>query len=186
MTTLKAAQSELRAIGLTLVKRDSEYVVYPRGIVTDSYFTGDIDDAIQTGRKIARHRATQLRNTAAAVLVRLTPKVRKYSPRDVEIVEDGIELVGYDNPVEVAQTIVNSIRPSTYAETHPTSGPDFFIQNEGTLYLLIPVTTEAKTWASDNLPEDAPRLGQNVAVEHRYILSIVDGIKDSGLTVAGR
>ena len=60
---------------------------------------------------------------------------------------------------------------------------DFWVQNHGSLYLLIPQTDAAEQWIEDNLPEDAPRLGKNVAVEHRYIYDIVDGIRADGLEV---
>ena len=50
---LKAAQSDLRAIGITLRKVEGEYQVYPKGNVALAYSTNDIEDAFNTGRAIA-------------------------------------------------------------------------------------------------------------------------------------
>lgn len=50
---LKAAQSDLRAIGITLRKVEDEYQVYPKGNTALAYFTNDIEDALNTGRIIA-------------------------------------------------------------------------------------------------------------------------------------
>jgi hypothetical protein len=50
---LKAAQSDLRAIGITLRKVEDDYQVYPKGDTSKAYFTNDIEDAFNTGRAIA-------------------------------------------------------------------------------------------------------------------------------------
>ncbi len=65
----------------------------------------------------------------------------------------------------------------------PAVKPDFTLQNEGTIYLLTPLTDSAKEWVSDHLPEDAQWFGNGVVVEHRYIACIVQGIQDDGLAV---
>lgn len=77
---------------------------------------------------------------------------------------------------------------SNYAETHPTSKPDFFVENHGTIFLLRPNTPEAKAWLEEHTPadEDHQYLGNALCVEHRYILDIVDGIRNDGLTVGGQ
>ena len=51
------------------------------------------------------------------------------------------------------------------------------------VYLLRPFTPAAEEWVNDHIDPDAPRLGNGVAVEHRYVAEIVRGIQDSGLTV---
>lgn len=51
------------------------------------------------------------------------------------------------------------------------------------VYLLTPVSPRGEAWATEHLPEDAQRLGSGIAVEHRYIGDIVQGIKSDGLTV---
>ena len=60
---------------------------------------------------------------------------------------------------------------------------DFCVQNHGSIFLLIPNTEAAKEWINAHIPEDAPTIGPNIAVEHRYIGDIVDGIVKDGLTV---
>jgi len=60
---------------------------------------------------------------------------------------------------------------------------DFEIQNEGSIFLLRPLTPEAQNWIDENISDDAQWFGSAVAVEHRYIFDIIDGIQDAGLTI---
>ena len=63
---------------------------------------------------------------------------------------------------------------------------DFLVTGEGpltTVYLLRPLTDAAREWVAEHLPEDAQRLGNAIAVEHRYIRDIVDGARNDGLAV---
>ena len=60
---------------------------------------------------------------------------------------------------------------------------DFWVQNHGSIYLLIPQTDAAKEWVEDNLPDDAQTFGAGIVVEHRYIYDIVNGIRGDGLEV---
>jgi hypothetical protein len=62
---------------------------------------------------------------------------------------------------------------------------DFTVENHGSIYLLRPRTDEGQAWIDDNLVvEDYQRLGNSVAVEHRYIGNIVTGIVADGLSVS--
>lgn len=64
---------------------------------------------------------------------------------------------------------------------------DFSIEGEGCfskVYLLRPLTPAAFEWIADHIPEDAQRLGDAIAIEHRYIADIVVGIQNDGLAVA--
>lgn len=65
----------------------------------------------------------------------------------------------------------------------PAVKPDFALQNEGTIYLLTPLTDSAKEWVTEHLPEDAQWFGNGVVIEWRYIACIVQGIQDDGLAV---
>ena len=56
-------------------------------------------------------------------------------------------------------------------------------QNEGSIFLLHPLTNTARAWVSENIPDDAQYFGRAVVVEHRYIAAIVDGAQADGLTV---
>lgn len=60
---------------------------------------------------------------------------------------------------------------------------DFTVQNEGSIFLLHPHTDAARAWIEEHIPEDAQTFGDAIAVEHRYICSIVDGIQGDGLTI---
>lgn len=60
---------------------------------------------------------------------------------------------------------------------------DFSVRNEGSLFMLWPHTAAARTWVNEHLPDDRQTLGPRIAIEHRYIGAIVDGIVNDGLTV---
>lgn len=60
---------------------------------------------------------------------------------------------------------------------------DFIISGGGSVFLLTPITKRAREWADEHLPKDRQTLGTGIAVEHRYIVEIVEGIKRDGLIV---
>ena len=60
---------------------------------------------------------------------------------------------------------------------------DFTIGGGGTLYILRPNTDAAKAWVDEHIPADAQRWSGGVAVEHRYIGDIVNGILAEGMSV---
>ena len=60
---------------------------------------------------------------------------------------------------------------------------DFELSGGDPVYLLRPRTRAARAWVQEHLPPDARWLGGAVAVEHRYIGSIIDGATGDGLTV---
>jgi hypothetical protein len=62
-----------------------------------------------------------------------------------------------------------------------TKEVDFLVQNEGTIFLLTPLSSAANEWVSEHLPEDAMRFGGSIVVEHRFISPIVAGIQSDGL-----
>src|SRR5882762_8416537 len=77
-------------------------------------------------------------------------------------------------------------RPGVILKSKTTS-PDFSIEGEGcfcTVYLLRPLTPAAFEWIEQHIPEDAQRLGNAIAVEHRYIGPIAEGILADGLVLA--
>jgi predicted thioesterase len=72
------------------------------------------------------------------------------------------------------------------SRTRKTKIADFLVTGEGpftTVYLLYTLTNAAYEWVAEHLPEDATRLGNAIAVEHRYIGDIVDGARNDGLSV---
>jgi hypothetical protein len=61
---------------------------------------------------------------------------------------------------------------------------DFFLTGGGTVYLLHPLTQQAEAWLADHCPCDGEHqyLGNALAVEHRFVSSLVaqaqlDGLK---------
>jgi hypothetical protein len=59
---------------------------------------------------------------------------------------------------------------------------DFAVVNHGTLYVLHPLTPAARAWINQNIDSSALRFGPNgIAIEHRYIADIMDGMKRDGL-----
>jgi len=61
---------------------------------------------------------------------------------------------------------------------------DFMIHGGGTVYVLHPVSQKGERWIANHLQEDAQRLGNAVAIEHRYVRDIVLAIQDSGLQIS--
>jgi hypothetical protein len=67
------------------------------------------------------------------------------------------------------------------------NSPDFSIEGEGrfcTVYLLRPLTPAALAWVEGHIPEDGQRLGNAVAIEHRFMGPIAEGIIADGLVLA--
>jgi hypothetical protein len=64
--------------------------------------------------------------------------------------------------------------------------PDFICESHPSIFLLRPVSPVAFEWIELNLSPDGQLIGNAVAVEHRYIWSILLGIQDSGLSVVPR
>jgi hypothetical protein len=65
-----------------------------------------------------------------------------------------------------------------------TPKSDLLVANHGSIFLLRPVTTAAREWVGEHIPEDAIWFGGAVAVEHRYIVPIVQGAIADGLVVS--
>lgn len=63
---------------------------------------------------------------------------------------------------------------------------DFTIENHGSIFLLRPNTVVAREWIVQNIQPDAQWYGDAVAVEHRYIDDIIDGITNAGMTIRRR
>ncbi len=62
-------------------------------------------------------------------------------------------------------------------------GADFTVTGHGTIFLLRPNTPAAQAWMDEHLQaEQYQMFGTAVAVEHRYIADIVEGIQADGLT----
>lgn len=96
--TLKQARTMLRYLGLTLVKRDDEFVVKFKGTSDDApnnHFTNDLEDAVASGRDMAAR-------AAAAVASKMTRAARIESA--VEKV--GLNYLGDSSSLSVAEGIL--------------------------------------------------------------------------------
>ena len=60
---------------------------------------------------------------------------------------------------------------------------DFQVENHGSIFLLRPLTEAADDWVGQHIPDDAMWFGLAVAVEHRFIAPIIEGIASDGLVV---
>jgi hypothetical protein len=61
---------------------------------------------------------------------------------------------------------------------------DFCVYNDGSIFLLTPLTAAAKEWVAEHLDHDeVQHWGPAVAVEPRYIVDIATFIRDDGLTL---
>jgi hypothetical protein len=63
-------------------------------------------------------------------------------------------------------------------------GADFICSGYGSLYLLRPITDNARFWIDAHLDPDRQTFGDSVVVEHRYIWNILIAIQDDGLVVS--
>ena len=60
---------------------------------------------------------------------------------------------------------------------------DFWLRNEGSIFILYPWTQSAKDWVNEHIPEDAQYFGDGVVVEPRYVSNIIAGIEGDGLSI---
>jgi len=63
--------------------------------------------------------------------------------------------------------------------------PDFLLSDEGSIFLLQPLTPAAVSWIEENISDDHMTFGSAVVVEHRFIADIVRGAIADGLAVRG-
>lgn len=69
--------------------------------------------------------------------------------------------------------VANDNRPSN----------DFALSDHGTIIMFHPLTAEAQQWWDENVNE-GPSFGNAYAVEHRYVMPLVEGIEAEGFTIA--
>jgi hypothetical protein len=64
---------------------------------------------------------------------------------------------------------------------------DFSVFSDGphsSIYLLTPHTPAARAWLDENVQAESYQfIGTSLAVEHRYIAEIVEGIRAAGMDV---
>lgn len=62
--------------------------------------------------------------------------------------------------------------------------PDVLVTRDGGVFLVQPVSREAREWVEENVyVEDWQWQGNAFAVDHHYVYDLVDGLHDAGLIV---
>jgi hypothetical protein len=75
---------------------------------------------------------------------------------------------------------------STRIQIPAPSAPDFALANHGSLFLLRPLNSTAKSWMTEHLPvesEETQFWGDAIVIESRSVSPIVDGIIADGLVL---
>jgi len=60
---------------------------------------------------------------------------------------------------------------------------DIIVTNHGSIFLVDPRNVLATDWLKENVQEGAQHLGKKLAVEHRFIADLVNGMRNDGLVV---
>jgi len=60
---------------------------------------------------------------------------------------------------------------------------DATVSDQGSIFLVTPLTSDAKEWIEQNVSEDHQFFGNALVVEHRYIAGLVAGMRGDGLEV---
>ena len=60
---------------------------------------------------------------------------------------------------------------------------DFWFRFSGSVSVLFPETDAARTWIDENIGGEVQWMGRGVAIEWRYVDSILAGVALEGLTV---
>lgn len=59
--------------------------------------------------------------------------------------------------------------------------PDFYYRDRGTIYLLLPQSETARSWAEENLQPDHGEEDQ-IPIDRRMFTDILEGILSEGMT----
>ena len=82
------------------------------------------------------------------------------------------------------QTIGRMGYPSNELPTPLPEGPDIIIRDEGSIFMVRPVSDAGKQWIDDNVPTEPWQwVEEAFSVGHRYITDIIDGMLADGIVV---
>lgn len=59
---------------------------------------------------------------------------------------------------------------------------DFSVRDEGSVFVVSPLTVAGHEWAEENLPVDAMKWAGGVVVGAGYVQAILEGIHNDGLS----
>jgi hypothetical protein len=99
--------------------------------------------------------------------------------------------MGYGQVLGVGKITLLSLPTLTLTDFSDTRGVqmevDFTVFSDGphpSIYLLTPHTTAARAWLDENVQAESYQfIGTSLAVEHRFIAQIVEGIIAAGMEV---
>lgn len=60
-------------------------------------------------------------------------------------------------------------------------GQDFEVVYGGSVSLIVPLNRKARIWLDENIGEDVVYFGKGLAVEHRYLDQVIEGMMSAGL-----
>lgn len=60
---------------------------------------------------------------------------------------------------------------------------DAIVEGHGSVVLVRPLTPAAEDWLDENVQKDATWYGGALVCEPRFVLNLVAGMRESGLTV---
>jgi hypothetical protein len=60
---------------------------------------------------------------------------------------------------------------------------DIQARDEGTLWLVKPLSAAGKNWLDENIQDEALVWGDAIVIEHGFIQSVIEGIVADGLEV---
>jgi hypothetical protein len=61
---------------------------------------------------------------------------------------------------------------------------DIRISNQGSIFMVYPLSDAGTEWLDEHIGEESTWFGGGLAVEHRYIEDLVEGMQGDGLTVS--
>ena len=60
---------------------------------------------------------------------------------------------------------------------------DLEVSNHGTMFIFTPLTSAARDWVAEFLPEDAQHWAGGTVIKHRYISDVIAGARRDGFAV---
>ncbi len=85
---------------------------------------------------------------------------------------------------ETSGTIGRGVYPRNELPIPSPEDPDIIIRDEGSVFLVKPVSDAGRQWIDTNLQTEPWQwLGEALGVEHRFITDIIDGMLGDGLIV---
>ena len=89
-----------------------------------------------------------------------------------------VDQIAFLDVFQTEDTMFDSIPQSI-----STHSADVRIIGEGSVFLFLLLTDDAREWVDAYVSDDRLMFGGGIAVEHRYAASLAAGIQDAGLVL---